>query len=228
MHICVKGVLLTTKCTSSLRAATTYVRNMNCCVRLHAGFYRWSINAFAFARNATAPYKNPIPKFDEPAISMSVPEELEPHRVAIVGESLFVHGQVLVECSRWCCPREVPIQVHSYRALPMLLPRPVRFECCPWAEEACTGLVVSLSSSAKPHALALTSTSCPACPMVQYTRQRSSKPDYGLRDAILLKWYHMLAEQYCAQPYGSWTGNVSLLAAYEARAFAAGEDRCVC
>ncbi len=58
------------------------------------GYYRWSINAFAYARNATALYDLPIPKFDEPAISMSVPERLAPHRVAIVGESLFVHSQV--------------------------------------------------------------------------------------------------------------------------------------
>ena len=73
-------------------------------VWLLAGFYRWSINAFAFARNATAPYNSPIPKFDEPTISMSVPEELEPHRVAIVGESLFVHGQVLVEFTSLVLP----------------------------------------------------------------------------------------------------------------------------
>jgi hypothetical protein len=69
------------------------------------GYYRWSINAFAYARNATALYDLPIPKFDEPAISMSVPERLAPHRVAIVGESLFVHSQVcgaVILCAVLC------------------------------------------------------------------------------------------------------------------------------
>ena len=60
------------------------------------GFYRWSINAFAFARNATRQYRNTIPKFDEPVISMDIPEAVAPHRVAVVGEALFVHGQVSV------------------------------------------------------------------------------------------------------------------------------------
>jgi hypothetical protein len=63
------------------------------------------------------------------------------------------------------------------------------------------------------------------CEHAQYTRQRSSKPDYGLREAILLEWYRQLADQYCARPFDSWAGNATLLEVYEARAYAAGEDR---
>lgn len=37
----------------------------------------------------------------------------------------------------------------------------------------------------------------------QYTRQRISKPDYGLREAIMLPWYKDLADQYMASPYGT-------------------------
>jgi hypothetical protein len=53
-----------------------------------------------------------------------------------------------------------------------------------------------------------------------------SRPDFGLRDDVLLPWYRELAAQYTARPYGApWLGNRSLLHAYEAMAYAAGEDR---
>jgi hypothetical protein len=56
--------------------------------------------------------------------------------------------------------------------------------------------------------------------LLQFTRQRSSKPDWGLREAILLPWYTELAAQYLARPYGApWTGNSTLLASYEQRAW---------
>jgi hypothetical protein len=55
---------------------------------------RWSINAFSYLRNVTKKYRWPIPKFDEPAIGIDWPTYLAPHRVGVVGESLFVHCQV--------------------------------------------------------------------------------------------------------------------------------------
>jgi hypothetical protein len=59
-----------------------------------AGYYRWAINAISFLHNVTSKFSKPIPKFDEPVISMGWASELAPHRVGIVGESLFVHCQV--------------------------------------------------------------------------------------------------------------------------------------
>ncbi len=59
-----------------------------------AGYYRWSINAFSYLRNVTAPHKKWVPVFDEPFISMDWARDLAPHRVGLVGESLFVHCQV--------------------------------------------------------------------------------------------------------------------------------------
>ena len=62
--------------------------------------------------------------------------------------------------------------------------------------------------------------------LLQFTKQRAAKPDFGLREAILLPWYGELARQYIARPYGTpWQGNASLLAAYELAAFDAGETR---
>jgi hypothetical protein len=58
------------------------------------GFYRWSINAFSFVKNVTAQYSTRTPKFDEPTVSIGWVGAIAPHRVAIVGESLFVHCQV--------------------------------------------------------------------------------------------------------------------------------------
>jgi hypothetical protein len=67
------------------------------------GYYRWSINAFSYLRNVTKAHTVKIPKFDEPAIGMDWPMNVAPHRVAVVGESLFVHGQVLLHCSCLIC-----------------------------------------------------------------------------------------------------------------------------
>jgi hypothetical protein len=64
---------------------------LNMCL---SGFYRWSINAIAFARNVSAKFTRRIPRFDEPAISIGWPSRLQPHRAGIVGDSLFVHTQV--------------------------------------------------------------------------------------------------------------------------------------
>ena len=58
------------------------------------GFYRWSINAFSYLRNVTKEFKRRIPKFDEPFISIDWPQYLAPNRVAVAGETLFVHCQV--------------------------------------------------------------------------------------------------------------------------------------
>ncbi len=74
-------------------------RSVHCifvvCTALYcAGYYRWSINAFAYLRNVTAPHKKWVPVFDEPFISMDWARDLAPHRVGLVGESLFVHCQV--------------------------------------------------------------------------------------------------------------------------------------
>jgi hypothetical protein len=52
-----------------------------------------------------------------------------------------------------------------------------------------------------------------------------SKPDYGLREAILLPWYNTLADQYLLTPYGTWGGNATLLSHYETSAYDAGESR---
>jgi hypothetical protein len=59
----------------------------------------------------------------------------------------------------------------------------------------------------------------------QYTRQRISQPDFGLREDILLPWYHTLMQQYVARPFGSWSGNATLFVEYEASAKAHGERR---
>ena len=58
----------------------------------------------------------------------------------------------------------------------------------------------------------------------QYTRQRSSKPDFGLREEILLPWYHVFTRQYMASPYGEWGGNSTLLDVYKRIAWLHGED----
>jgi hypothetical protein len=63
-------------------------------------------------------------------------------------------------------------------------------------------------------------------PRPQYTAQRVAKPDYGLREEILLPWYTELARQYLSRPYGAqWTGNRTLLDWYERAAYDAGENR---
>ena len=67
------------------------------------GFYRWSINAFAYLRNVTARYNARTPKFDEPTVSIGWVGAIAPHRVAIVGESLFVHCQVSARASGRRC-----------------------------------------------------------------------------------------------------------------------------
>ena len=58
------------------------------------GYYRWAINAFTYLHNVTMKGGQPVPEFDEPAISVGWPKDIAPHRVGIVGESLFVHMQV--------------------------------------------------------------------------------------------------------------------------------------
>ena len=64
------------------------------------------------------------------------------------------------------------------------------------------------------------------CYSLQYTKQRVSRPDYGLREDVLLPWYTELARQYTAQPYGApWHGNRTLIRLYETLAWTAGEDR---
>jgi hypothetical protein len=57
-------------------------------------------------------------------------------------------------------------------------------------------LAFSLAHLHNPPLLLLCYTFC------QYTRQRISKPDYGLREAIMLPWYKDLADLYLASPYG--------------------------
>ena len=59
----------------------------------------------------------------------------------------------------------------------------------------------------------------------QFTKQRISRPDYGLREDVLLPWYATFAAQYIATPYNSWTGNRSLIEQYESLAWYGGEDR---
>jgi hypothetical protein len=44
--------------------------------------------------NTTMSYLRKIGAFDEPAIGIGWPAVIAPHRVGIVGESLFVHSQV--------------------------------------------------------------------------------------------------------------------------------------
>ena len=61
--------------------------------------------------------------------------------------------------------------------------------------------------------------------LLQYTKQRQSKPSYGLRDAVLIHWYTELARQYTSTRYNTWQGNATLLHQYEALAFDAGETR---
>ena len=58
------------------------------------GFYRWSINAIAWTHNTSSLFGSKVPSFDEPAVSMGWTKRIAPHRVGIVGETLFVHGQV--------------------------------------------------------------------------------------------------------------------------------------
>lgn len=59
----------------------------------------------------------------------------------------------------------------------------------------------------------------------QYTKQRHSPADWGLREDVLLPWYYELARQYTAAPYGGWQGNQSLLALYESMQEGVGEVR---
>jgi hypothetical protein len=61
----------------------------------------------------------------------------------------------------------------------------------------------------------------PVMRVPQYTRQRLSQPDFGLRESILLPWYMALADQYLRTRFNSWAGNTSLLHHYERLAFAA-------
>ena len=58
------------------------------------GYYRWAINVFTFTRNVSAQFGPKTPSFDEPAVSIGWPMRIAPHRVGMVGESLFVHCQV--------------------------------------------------------------------------------------------------------------------------------------
>ena len=142
------------------------------------GFYRWSINAFAWTKGSVT-QKRPVPKFDEPEIGIGWVMTSSQKRVAVVGESLFVHCQVRagLECLRPArfCRQQVVVERFRFH--------------------------------------------------VQYTRQRTSKPDFGLREVILLPWYDELAKQYCATEFGGWAGNASLLHLYESMAYSWGEDR---
>jgi hypothetical protein len=58
------------------------------------GFYRWAVNVFAYLREPTLKLGYKMPPFDEPVISVGWTRVIPPHRVAIVGESLFVHYEV--------------------------------------------------------------------------------------------------------------------------------------
>lgn len=60
---------------------------------------------------------------------------------------------------------------------------------------------------------------------MQYTRQRSSKPDYGLHEGVLLPWYKELQEQYVKTKWGEWPGNHSLIEYHERLATAQGMRR---
>ncbi|MDR3414459.1 MAG: hypothetical protein P4L87_26435, partial [Formivibrio sp.] len=62
-------------------------------------------------------------------------------------------------------------------------------------------------------------------PSPQFTLQRQSSPDFGLREDILLPWYHAFADQYVRKPWGGWQGNATLLPLYESMAWKNGEDR---
>lgn len=59
----------------------------------------------------------------------------------------------------------------------------------------------------------------------QFTKQRTSRPDFGLREDILMPWYTELMHQYTATPYGEWSGNKTLLDLYEHYAWLGGEIR---
>ena len=61
---------------------------------------------------------------------------------------------------------------------------------------------------------------------MQYTRQRQSSPDYGLKEEILLPWYQILQSQYTAKPWNGWgEGNATLNAQYEQMAIDYGQKR---
>ncbi|MDR3740405.1 MAG: hypothetical protein P4L40_15435 [Terracidiphilus sp.] len=68
-------------------------------------------------------------------------------------------------------------------------------------------------------------TSCDCFVPLQFTTQRSSRPDFGLREDVLLPWYHAFTEQYTRVAWGQWAGNASLLALYEDMAWEHGENR---
>jgi hypothetical protein len=60
----------------------------------------------------------------------------------------------------------------------------------------------------------------------QFTLQRQSKPDWGLREDVLLPWYEEFTRQYVSRPYGDvWIGNITLFEWYEELAYHAGENR---
>jgi hypothetical protein len=64
------------------------------------GYYLWNANAIAFRRKdaiAKESWVYKVPSFDEPFISMIWPQFIPPHRSGIVGESLFVHMQYILQ-----------------------------------------------------------------------------------------------------------------------------------
>lgn len=59
----------------------------------------------------------------------------------------------------------------------------------------------------------------------QFILQRASRPDFGLREDVILPWYEELAKQYCARPFGGWQGNRTLLLLHDDMQAALGERR---
>ncbi len=59
----------------------------------------------------------------------------------------------------------------------------------------------------------------------QYTRQRTSKPDYGLIEDVLLPWYYTLMQQYANRPFGGWSGNETMNSLYEQMMLEYGQER---
>ena len=181
------------------------------------GFYRWSINAFSFLRNVTVQYGKPVAAFDEPDISVGWVGAVSPNRVAIVGESLFVHLQVRISslgsAMRFDFKNRFVVGCGHHTT-------------ASWNNVASPWDVNSKASSVQCNPLFFSASFRRALSPAQFTKQRNSKPDFGLREDILLPWYTELARQYTATPYGTpWAGNTTLLTEYESIAWHAGEDR---
>ncbi len=82
--------------------------NASVCVCMYRswppGYYRWSINAFSWHRQRIGHSSDSVPSFDEPYIGMRWVAEVAPHRVGMLGETLFVHCQVHACLCQVCSP----------------------------------------------------------------------------------------------------------------------------